>query len=101
MGCITYNNLFVYNHRKWESIRVMVEDSRIFYSKHMGVDQFADRTAAVFKNEKTGHWEVDFWLADKLVETVVMKTEYEDEVVFHNETYADNSAENYVLGYHR
>ena len=43
----------------------------------MGVDQFADRTASVFKNEKTGHWEVDFWLADKLVETVVMKTEYE------------------------
>ena len=79
----------------------MVEDSRIFYSKHLGVDQFADRTAAVFKNEKTGHWEVDFWLADELVETVVMKTEYEDEVVFHNETYADNSAENYVLGYHR
>lgn len=101
MGCITYNNLFVYNHRKWESIRVMVEDSRIFYSKHMGVDQFADRTAAVFKNEKTGHWEVDFWLADELVETVVMKTEYEDEVIFHNETYADNSAENYVLGYYR
>ena len=101
MGCITYNNLFVYNHRKWESIRVMVKDSRIFYSKHMGVDQFADRTASVFKNEKTGHWEVDFWLADKLVETVVMKTEYGDEVVFHNETYADNSAENYVLGYHR
>ncbi len=67
----------------------------------MGVDQFADRTASVFKNEKTGHWEVDFWLADKLVETVVMKTEYGDEVVFHNETYADNSAENYVLGYHR
>ena len=67
----------------------------------MGVDKFADRTAAVFKNEKTGHWEVDFWLADKLVETVVMKTEYGDEVVFHNETYADNSAENYVLGYHR
>ena len=101
MGCITYNNLFVYNHREWESIRVMVEDSRIFYSKHMGVAQFAARTAAVFKNEKTGHWEVDFWLADELVETVVMKTEYEDEVVFHNETYADNSAENYVLGYHR
>ena len=101
MGCITYNNLFVYNHRKWESIRVMVEDSRIFYSKHMGVDQFADRTASVFKNEKTGHWEVDFWLADELVETVVMKTEYGDEVVFHNESYADDAAENYVLGYHR
>ena len=62
----------------------MVEDTRIFYSKHMGVDQFADRTAAVFKNEKTGHWEVDFWKADELVETVVMKTEYEDNTVYHN-----------------
>ena len=77
----------------------MVEEGRTFYSKHMGVGEYEDRTAAVFKNNETGHWEVDYWLADKLVETAVMKTEYEDEVVFHNETYADNSAENYVLGY--
>ena len=101
MGHITHCNLFVYYYWKWKDIRTMVEDTRIFYSKHYGIDQFADRTAAIFKNEKTGHWEVDFWLADELVETVVMKTEYGDEVVFHNETYADNSAENYVLGYHR
>ena len=79
----------------------MVEDTRIFYSKHYGIDQFADRTAAVFKNEKTGHWEVDFWKADELVETVVMKTEYGDEIVFHSESYAENAAENYCLGYHR
>jgi len=77
----------------------MVEQDRTFYSKHMGVGEYEDRTAAVFKNNETGHWEVDYWLADKLVETATMKTEYEDEVVFHNETYADNSAENYVLGY--
>ena len=77
----------------------MVE-GRTFYSKHMGVGKYDNRTAAVFKNAY-GHWEVDYWLADKLVETVVMKTESGDEVVFHNETYADNSAENYVLGYHR
>jgi len=77
----------------------MVNKDRTFYSKHMGVGEYEDRTAAVFKNNETGHWEVDYWLADKLVETTTMKTEYEDEVVFHNETYADNSAENYVLGY--
>ena len=65
----------------------------------MGVGEYEDRTAAVFKNNETGHWEVDYWLADELVETAVMKTEQGDEVVFHNETYADNSAENYVLGY--
>ena len=57
------------------------------------------QTARVFKNGETGHWEVDYWLADELVETAVMKTENGDEVVFHNEVYADNSAENYVLGY--
>ena len=72
---------------------------RTFYSKHMGVGEYEDRTAAVFKNNATGHWEVDYWLADELVETAIMKTEYEDEVVFHNENYADNAAENYVLGY--
>ena len=77
----------------------MVNNDRTFYSKHMGVGEYEDRTAAVFKNNETGHWEVDYWLADKLVETAIMKTEYEDEVVFHNETYADNSAENYCLGY--
>lgn len=78
----------------------MVEDNRTFFSKHMGVDEYADRVACVFKNEH-GNWEVDFWQADKLQETVVMKTEHGDEVVFHNETYADSAAENYVLGYHR
>ena len=65
----------------------------------MGVGEYEDRTAAVFKNNETGHWEVDYWLADELVETAIMKTEQGDEVVFHNETYADNSAENYCLGY--
>lgn len=77
----------------------MVNNDRTFYSKHMGVGEYEDRTAAVFKNNETGHWEVDYWLADELVETAIMKTEQGDEVVFHNETYADNSAENYCLGY--
>ena len=77
----------------------MVEQDRTFYSKHMGVGKYEDRTAAIFKNNVTGHWEVDYWLADELVETAIMKTEDGDEVVFHNEVYADNSAENYVLGY--
>jgi len=79
----------------------MANKDRTFYSKHMGVGEYEDRTAAVFKNNETGHWEVDYWLADKLVETATMKTEQGDEVVFHNETYADNSAENYCLGYMR
>ena len=77
----------------------MVNNDRTFYSKHMGVGEYEDRTAAVFKNNETGHWEVDYWLADELVETAIMKTEDGDEVVFHNENYADNAAENYVLGY--
>jgi hypothetical protein len=78
----------------------MRQDGRTFYSKHMGVDEYEDRTASIFKNAN-GNWEVDYWLADKLVETVVMKTEQGDEVVFHNETYAENAAENYCLGYMR
>ena len=100
MGCTTHCNVSVHHRRKWKGIRIMVEDNRTFYSKHMGVNEYEDRTACIFKNEH-GHWEVDFWQADKLLETVVMKTEYGDEVVFHNETYADSAAENYVLGYHR
>ena len=78
----------------------MRQDGRTFYSKHMGVDEYEDRTACVFKNAN-GNWEVDFWLAEELQETVVMKTEHGDEVVFHNEPYADNAAENYCLGYMR
>ena len=62
----------------------------------MGVMEYADRSASIFKNAN-GHWEVDYWLGDKLMETVVMKTDG----VYHNETYAENAAENYCLGYHR
>lgn len=98
MGCTTHYNVSVHHCRKRKGIRIMVKDNRTFYSKHMGVDEYADRTACIFKNEH-GHWEVDFWQADKLLETVVMKTEHGDEVVFHNETYADSAAENYCLGY--
>ena len=75
-------------------------EGRTFYSKHMGVDKYEDRTACVFKNAN-GNWEVDFWLAEELQETVVMKTEHGDEVVFHNERYAESAAENYCLGYMR
>ena len=71
-------------------------DGRTFYSKHMGVMEYADRAAWIFKNAN-GNWEVDYWLGDKLMETVVMKTDG----VYHNETYAENAAENYCLGYHR
>ena len=71
-------------------------EGRTFYSKHMGVMEYADRSASIFKNAN-GHWEVDYWLGDKLMETVVMKTDG----VYHNETYAENAAENYCLGYHR
>ena len=78
----------------------MRQDGRTFYSKHMGIDEHVNRTACVFKNA-SGYWEVDYWLDDTMVETVVMKTEQGDEIYFHNETYADNAAENYVLGYHR
>ena len=99
MGHTTHCNVPVYYHRKWKGFRNMVE-GRTFYSKHMGVDEYENRSASIFKNANN-HWEVDYWLDDKLVETVVMKTETGDEVVFHNETYAENAAENYCLGYHR
>ena len=69
-------------------------DGRTFYSKHMGVMEYADRAACIFK-DANGNWEVDYWLGDKLMETVVMKTDG----VYHNETYAENAAENYCLGY--
>jgi len=88
-----------YTQRQWDRTvgwgKVPKEyDMRTFYSKHYGVDEYANRSASVFKNEE-GHWEVDFWLDDKLKETRVMQTDG----VYHNETYADNAAENYVLGY--
>ena len=74
----------------------MTQNGRTFYSKHMGVDEYEDRSASIFKNVN-GNWEVDYWLGDKLMETVVMQTDG----VYHNETYAENAAENYCLGYHR
>ena len=74
----------------------MKQNGRTFYSKHMGVDEYEDRSASIFKNVN-GNWEVDYWLGDKLMETVVMQTDG----VYHNETYAENAAENYCLGYHR
>jgi hypothetical protein len=74
----------------------MTQNGRTFYSKHMGVMEYADRAACIFK-DANGNWEVDYWLGDKLMETVVMKTDG----VYHNETYAENAAENYCLGYHR
>ena len=97
MGHIAYCNVPVHYSRKRKGIRTMV-DGRTFYSKHMGVDKYGNRSASIFKNANN-HWEVDYWLDGELVETVVMKTEYDDEVVFHNETYAENAAENYCLGY--
>ncbi len=99
MGDTTHCHLYIHHYRKWKGIRTMVEE-RTFYSKHMGVDEYANRSASIFKNANN-HWEVDYWLDDKLVESVVMKTEQGDEIVFHNETYAENAAENYCLGYHR
>jgi len=99
MGCTTHCNVSVHYSRKRKGVRIMVE-GRIFYSKHMGVDKYDNRTASIFKNANN-HWEVDYWLDGELVETVVMKTEYGDEVVFHSESYAENAAENYCLGYHR
>ena len=99
MGIITYSNLAVYHYRKWKGIRIMV-DGRTFYSKHMGVGEYENRSASIFKNEND-HWEVDYWLDGEFVESVVMKTEYGDEVVFHNESYVEDAAENYCLGYHR
>ena len=71
-------------------------DGRTFYSKHMGVMEYANRSASIFK-DANGNWEVDYWLGDKLMETVVMQTDG----VYHNETYAESAAENYCLGYHR
>ena len=99
MGDITHCNVSLYNYRKWKGIKTMV-DGRTFYSKHMGVDEYKNRSASIFKNENN-HWEVDYWLDGKFVETVVMKTEHGDEVVFHSESYAEDAAENYCLGYHR
>ena len=99
MGYTTHSNLYIHYSRKRKGVRIMV-DGRTFYSKHMGVDEYDNRTASIFKNANN-HWEVDYWLDGELVETVVMKTEHGDEIVFHNETYAENAAENYCLGYHR
>lgn len=35
---------------------------------------------------------------DQVIKTAIMKTENGDEVTFHNEVYAENAAENWVLG---
>ena len=47
---------------------------------------------------KGNYYEVDFIFNKIVIETRVMKTEKGDAVYFHNETYADSCAENYVMG---
>lgn len=44
------------------------------------------------------YYEVEFMENDQVIRTDVMKTENGDEVTFHNEVYAENAAENWVLG---
>jgi hypothetical protein len=57
-------------------------------STYWGDDEYKNRKATVMRNSH-GYY-VDMWESDQLVET---RTLYE-----HSEIYAENAAENYVLG---
>lgn len=71
---------------------------RTLLSKHWGQEEHADRSAIIF-NVNDKYYEVELWKGTDLIETRIMKSEYDDEVYFHSESYADSCAENYCLGY--
>lgn len=65
----------------------MRTDHHNFYSDDGG------REAIVFKYKDDPAWYVDLWEADVLLESRKMETDG----VLHNEIYAENCAENWVL----
>jgi len=69
-------------------------------SVHWGVKEFEDRKAIIYVDTKAEHFEVDYYLGDKHIETREMITEDKEwgETV-HSLSYAESAAENYCLGY--
>ena len=73
-------------------------NERVELSTYFGDGEYADRVAKTYLVKKGNYYEVDFIFNKIVIETRVMKTEKGDAVYFHNETYADSCAENYVMG---
>ena len=72
-------------------------NERVELSTYFGDGEYADRVAKTYLI-KGNYYEVDFILNQKIIETRIMKSESGDAMYFHNESYADSCAENYVLG---
>lgn len=68
-------------------------------SKHYGSDAYPDRYAIVYYNTKKELYEVHFFESKQLIEMKDMVSKYDSGSIKHNETYADNAAENWCLGY--
>lgn len=64
-------------------------------SRYWGNETYPYREAVVYYNDEKEIFDVEFWDKKKLVETREMVTEG----VAHSESYAEDAAENWCLGY--
>ena len=64
-------------------------------SRYWGNETYPYREAVVFYNDEKEIFDVEFWDKKKLVETREMVTEG----VAHSESYAEDAAENWCMGY--
>ena len=64
-------------------------------SRHWGNEANPKREAVIYHNYRKGIFEVEFWNEGKLIENRAMVTDG----VAHSESYADDAAENWCLGY--
>lgn len=64
-------------------------------SKHWGSESYPHREAVIYLNYKEDIFEVEFWEKGKLIENRKMVSDG----VAHSESYADDAAENWCLGY--
>lgn len=64
-------------------------------SRHWGNEANPKREAVIYHNYRKDIFEVEFWNEGKLIENRAMVTDG----VAHSESYADDAAENWCLGY--
>jgi hypothetical protein len=73
---------------------------RVEHGKHFGTDEYKNREAVIYYNQKHEWFEVDFYDGSEIVETRKMVTESREwGRTIHSERYADDAAENWCLGY--
>ena len=73
---------------------------RVEQGKQWGTDEYDNREAVIYYNQKKEWFEVDFYDNGKLMETRKMVTEDANwGRCVHSLSYAEDAAENYCLGY--